>query len=157
MNPTIKLNAFIELKAQRAVSVASSKRWRSYGWECIQCGMLYVLNDKSPGCLDRAAKCYASRYGVSVITRWSKIRSLQSRRRSYPEVRQRQRDSQHITHVQCTDCKHHFNLAKMYGGVYRKCPVCGRESSCPGAITGSSSAKATLPRHSEQNQTRGRR
>lgn len=130
VNPTIKLNAFIELKRNEQFQLHRQKM-EEHGQECIQCGMLYVLNDEKPWTLVGTCSkvCCASRYGVSDYA-MVEDQVIAKSQTILPEVRQRQRDSQHI-HVQCADCKHHFNLAKMYGGVYRKCPACGAKVLVP--------------------------
>ncbi|MFO0939650.1 MAG: hypothetical protein U0930_02665 [Pirellulales bacterium] len=130
VDPSIKLNAFVQLKQNERFQ-QHRKKMEQHGQECIQCGILYVLNDKKPWTLVGTCSkvCCASQHGVSdyAMIEDEVVAKAQS---LAPEVRQRQRDNQ-LIHVQCPACLHEFDLAKIYSGVVRKCPSCQAKVQVP--------------------------
>lgn len=130
VSPTIKLAAFVQLKRNEQFQ-QHRQQMEQHGQECVQCGVLYVLNDQKPWTLLGTCSkvCCATRLGV---TDYAMIEDeVNTKAQQFiPEVRQRQRDNQ-LIHVQCPNCKFQFNLAKMYGGVYRKCPECSGKVLVP--------------------------
>jgi DNA-directed RNA polymerase subunit RPC12/RpoP len=130
VNPQIKLDAFIRLKRNEQFEL-HRKRMAELGQECIQCGMLFVRNDTKPWTLVGTCSkvCCSAKFGVSDYA-MIEDKVLEQAKDLLPEVKQQQRNSQMI-HVVCLDCKHEFDLPKMYGGIVRKCPKCGAKVRVP--------------------------
>ena len=130
VSPTIKLAAFIELKKNEQFK-QHRQQMEERGQECVQCGMLYVLNDQKPWTLIGTCSkvCCAAKLGTSDYA-MVESRVLELAQQAMPQYRERQREQLSIA-VKCPGCQHDFHLAKMYGGVYRKCPACGAKVLVP--------------------------
>ncbi len=132
VDPSVKLDAFVALKRNEQFQLHRQQMERN-GQECEKCGMLFVRNDSKPWTMVGTCSkvCCAAKFGVSDYALVEDEVAEQSRRIS-PEMKKRQR-SNLVIHVECPACQHHFDLPKMYGGVYRKCPACQEKVLVPTA------------------------
>jgi hypothetical protein len=130
INPQVKLDAFIQLKRNEQFQL-HRERMEKHGQECLQCGVLFVLNDKKPWTLVGTCSkvCCSARFGVSDYA-MIEDQVVEQAQELLPQVKQQQRSSQMI-HVVCDACHHAFDLPKMYSGIYRKCPTCGAKVRVP--------------------------
>lgn len=130
VDPTVKLNAFVQ-RTRNEQFQQHRKKMEEHGQECSQCGILYVLNDKKPWTLVGTCSkvCCAAQHSVSDYA-MIEHEINQKAQSLAPEVRQRQRDNQ-LIHVECPNCHHQFDLARIYGGVIRKCPACQGKVQVP--------------------------
>lgn len=130
INPQIKLDAFIRLKRNEQFQL-HRERMEQHGQECLQCGVLFVLNDKKPWTMVGACSkvCCSASFGVSDYTMIEE-QVIEKSLEILPQVKQQQRSSQ-LIQVECLACSQRFDLPKMYSGIYRKCPTCGAKVRVP--------------------------
>lgn len=132
VDPHIKLDAFIRLKRNEHYQL-HRQQMEERGQECEQCGVLYVLNDSKPWTLLGTCSkfCCAKKMGVNDYS-MAELMVEEQVKQLAPEVKQRTRENLNI-HVTCPKCHHAFQLPRLYGGIYRKCPQCDAKVLVPQA------------------------